>query len=147
MGWSVRRTTRSAQKFPKDFATQIWKSCLRQAFFIRNHAVPAALRVNSDQTGLVYAAGSAVTWNERGARQVDAIGKDEKRACTLNVGISSDGTLLPFQFILHGKSDRSLPGSSAPFYDKSAELGITYEANPKNHWSDLERMKAYVRNT
>lgn len=70
MLWSIRAATRAAQHTPENAEELVYRSALRQAMSIRNHHIPASLRVNSDQTQLVLQGGADVTWNEKGAKQV-----------------------------------------------------------------------------
>jgi hypothetical protein len=43
MGWSERRTTRAAQKLPANLDEILREAFLREAYVIRDHAIPAAL--------------------------------------------------------------------------------------------------------
>ncbi|KAJ6592805.1 hypothetical protein B0H19DRAFT_1245625 [Mycena capillaripes] len=61
LGWSERRATKAAQKLPTDYEKIVEEAFFRQAYVIRDHALPAALRVNTDQTQLVYQQGSGST--------------------------------------------------------------------------------------
>ena len=47
MQWSERRTTRAAQKLPTNYEEILHNAFLREAFVIRDHAIPAELRVNT----------------------------------------------------------------------------------------------------
>ena len=78
MRWSERRTTRAAQKLPTNHEEILHDAFLREAFVIHDHAIPAELRVNTDQTQTVYQQGTKTTWNQKGAKQVAVIGHDEK---------------------------------------------------------------------
>ena len=77
------------------------------------HNIPASLRVNSDQTQLVYAQGCGLTWAPHGSKQVAVVGSEEKQAYMLLVSIAADGSVLPFQAIYEGSSWRSRPSESA----------------------------------
>jgi hypothetical protein len=86
--------------------------------------------VNSDQTGAQYSAGGQETYAPIGSKQVEVIGKDEKRSSTLMVGISMSGEVLPFQAVYAGTTNRSLPTSSAPNYTKATqELKFLFESS------------------
>lgn len=91
LGWSERRATRAGQKLPLDWESQCLKSILRLAYSIKEHNIPSSLYVNTDQTQLVLAQGSKLTWATTGSRQIEVIGEGEKRAFTLVVSISNDG--------------------------------------------------------
>lgn len=109
LGWSERCLTRAAQKLPADYEQILSDSYLRQACIIRDHGIPAALRVNTDQTQTHYQMGGKRTWNKKGKKQVATMGLDEKRAFTLVPSISASGELLPMQTIFHGKTSQSCP--------------------------------------
>lgn len=107
-----------------------------------------ALIVNSDQTGVQYSAGALQTYAETGSKQVEVVGKDEKRAFTLMVGISMSGEVLPFQAIYAGKTSQSLPASNAPNYTKATkELKFHFESSGNDtYWSTMATMQSYVAN-
>jgi len=146
MNWSLRRATRPGKKVP-DGVTYI----LTNAFFclvhtISENGVIIQIIVNTDQTLVIYAAGALETYAPKGSKQVEVVGKDEKRGFTVVVGISMSGDVLPFQVIYAGSTPRSLPTPNAPDYQKATEtLGFCIESGGKNHWSNLSTMKKYVQ--
>jgi hypothetical protein len=145
MKWSLRQSTQAAQKLPPDAQQQIYYSTLRQALSICNYNIPAALRVNLDQTQVVYQQGSSMTYAETGSTQVPTIGAEEKRAFTLNVGVLASGVLLPFQAIYGGKTVKSLPNDSDDGFIEAWKLGFQFEVSKTDtYWSTLETMKQYV---
>lgn len=102
--------------------------------------------MNTDQTQVVFQSGAKVTWNEKGANQVPAVGLEEKRSFTLVVEVGEDGSLLPFQAIWAGKSPKSLPSSTLPSYDEAAELSFRFEfSGGSNYWATEAAMQAYIR--
>jgi hypothetical protein len=70
--WSERRATKAAQKMPPNLDEILTIAFLREACIIRDYGVPARLRVNTDQTQLVYQQGT----NETGAKQVMTVGQE-----------------------------------------------------------------------
>ena len=104
--------------------------------------------VNSDQTLVQYSAGATETYAPIGSKQVEVLGKDERRGFTLMVGISMGGEVLPFQAIYAGKTSGSLPSSGAPNYSKATkDLKFHFESSKTdNHWSTIGTMKSYVTN-
>ena len=76
------------------------------------------------------------------------VGKDEKRAFTLMVGISMSGEVLPFQAVYAGKTKGSLPTSNAPNYSKATEkLKFRFESSGNDtYWSTITTMQSYVTN-
>jgi DDE superfamily endonuclease len=145
MNWSERRSTRAAQKLPENLMSILLNAFLREAYVIRDYAIPAALRVNTDQTQTVYQQGTKTTWNPKGAKQVGVVGEDEKRAFTLVPSISASGRLLAMQAIYLGKSEASCPRKGAPHYDEAMNLGFKIKfSNTNNYWSTLQTMKDLV---
>jgi hypothetical protein len=61
LGWGERSSTRAAQKLPDNFEQILSDAFLRQACTIRDHAIPAPLRVNTDQTQTLYQMGGKRT--------------------------------------------------------------------------------------
>ncbi|THU88986.1 hypothetical protein K435DRAFT_678877 [Dendrothele bispora CBS 962.96] len=145
LNWSWRSTTRAAQKLPENVNDILEESYLREAYVIRNYAVPAELCVNTDQTQLVYQQGSGTTWHQRGDKQVAGVGKDEKRAFTLVPSISASGEVLPFQAIFLGGTAASCPSNSSPYYREAMQLGFKLEpSKTKTYWSTQNTMKSLV---
>lgn len=145
MGWSERRTTRAAQKLPPDHEKILYNAFLREAYVIRDHGIPAELRVNTDQTQLIYQLGTKKTWNQKGVSQVPALGMDEKRAFTLVPSISASGELLPMQAIYGGKTAVSCPNGKADRYAEAKKLGCQFlPSKTDTYWSTHETMHSLV---
>jgi hypothetical protein len=86
-----------------------------------------------------------MTWAERGANQVSLTGTDEKRAFTLMVSVASDGTLLPFQAVYQGLTNRSCPSASSPNYQNAIAAGFQLVYSGTNtYWSNQQTMKLFV---
>ncbi|KAJ7034110.1 hypothetical protein C8F04DRAFT_1039005 [Mycena alexandri] len=124
MGWSKRTATRAAQKIPPNHEEILRNAFLREALIIRDHALPAELRVNTDQTQVVFQQGTKKTWNEKGAKQVANTGQEEKRVFTYVPSISGSGGMLPGQAIFSGKSEASLPSTGLARVRGGEEAGI-----------------------
>jgi hypothetical protein len=145
MGWSERRATKAAQKLPTNHEEILTNAFLREAYVVCDHAIPAGLCVNTDQTQMVYQQGTQRTWNESGAKQVSTIGQEEKRAFTLVPSISASGVVLPMQAIFMGKTRQSCPSCKAPFYDESQTLGFQMlPSKTSTYWSTQETMRILV---
>ncbi|KAJ7149282.1 hypothetical protein C8R43DRAFT_836135, partial [Mycena crocata] len=132
LGWSERRSTKAAQKLPANHIQKLHEAFIREAWIIRDHNIPPSMRVNTDQTQLVYQQGTKTTWNERGAKQVAVVGQEEKRALTLVPSIT-ETRLLPWQGIYHGKTSASLQA-----------IGLGYVMLPSKsstYWSTHETMR------
>jgi len=143
--WSERKATRAAQKLPDD-----WEHLCRHAFLciaygMKEEDIPAELFVNSDQTQVVYAQGSKLTWTKMGSRHVTVVGEDEKQAFTVVVSISNSGELLPFQAIYQGQTAKTCPSPSAKDYDAAKEAGFRFESlKTRTYWSTHETMHTLV---
>ena len=146
MEWSLRRSTRAGKKIPDGVTYILTNAYFRIVHTISNNIVTITLLVNTDQTLVTYSAGATETYAPRGSKQVEVVGKEEKRGFTLVVGISMSGEALPFQVIYAGKSTRSLPSPDAPDYHRATEvLGFRIESGGNNHWSTQFTMKTYVQ--
>jgi hypothetical protein len=148
MNWSLRRSTRPGKKTPDGVTYILTNAYFRLVHTISDNTIPSTLIVNTDQTLVTYSAGASETYAPKGSKQVEVVGKDEKRGFTLVVGISMSGEALPFQVIYAGKSNRSLPSPKAPDYQMATEvLKFHIESGGSNHWSTLSTMKNYVHHT
>ena len=87
-----------------------------------------------------------MTWSETGAKQVGMVGMDEKRAFTLIVGVTANGSLLPFQDVFTGKTKVSIPSATdSPNYDEAINVGFKFEfSGTGTYWSNQQTMCAYV---
>jgi DDE superfamily endonuclease len=145
MGWSERRATKAAQKLPANHQDILMNAFLREAYVVRDHAVHAALRVNTDQTQMVYQQGTQQTWNESGAKQVSTVGQEEKRAFTLVPSISASGVVLPMQAIFMGKTKQSCPSRNASSYVEAQELSFRMlPSKTSTYWSTQATMQDLV---
>jgi hypothetical protein len=143
--WSERKATRAAQKLPNDWEQLCERSFFHIAYGIKEEDIPPQLLVNTDQTQVVYAQGSKLTWARTGSHQVTVIGKDEKCAFTVVVSVLNSGELLPFQAIYQGYSSRSCPSESAPDYDVATAAGFRFEfSKTKTYWSTHKTMHSFV---
>lgn len=148
MGWTIRRSTRAGGKIPSDFDAILRKAHLRMAYSVRNENIPSKLMVNSDQTQLTLAQGCHLTYDKIGSKQVTTVGSEEKRAITVLVSLTNDGTLLPFQTIYKGSTVGCLPSGDSPGYAESVNAGFLFEpSKTATYWSTIPTMKSFVNNT
>jgi hypothetical protein len=137
--------TKAAQKLPTNHEEILMNAFLREAYVVRDHAVPADLCVNTDQTQMVYQQGTQQTWNESGAKQVSTVGQEEKRAFTLVPSISASSVVLPMQAIFMGKTQQSCPSPNAPSYSEAQKLGFCMlPSKTSTYWSTQETMRDLV---
>jgi hypothetical protein len=74
-----------------------------------------------------------------GSVDVAVVGAEDKRQITACVAASLRGDLLPLQLIFQGKTERSLPPSTAA--SVAARVDITHS---DNHWSSQETMRGWI---
>jgi hypothetical protein len=145
LNWTLRKATRAAQKVPANAQAQCRASFLRQALSIRNHHIPAELRVNIDQAQIVLQDTGNMTYECIGAKQIAVIGKEEKRAFTVLMGVSASGEVLPFQVVWKGKTAASLPSPSSPYWTDAADIGIKFVySGTDTYWSNHQTMYSYI---
>lgn len=98
------------------------------------YPIDATLLVNVDQTSVVLIpGGNDRTYDEKGIKQVGAIGKDKKRAFTAVLAISAEGRLLPTQSIWKGKTEQSLPSYKTSQRKEAEDKGHRFVAREKSH--------------
>lgn len=142
LGWSERWVTKATQKLPANYEKILDDAFLCEADIIRDYAIPAALRVNADQTQLVYQRGSGSTWTKRGAKQVATVRQEEKRAFTLVPSILASGVLLPMQSVFCGRTTVSCPSPSSKRYREAVELRYTMVPSLiATYWSNHDTMQ------
>ncbi|KIO17981.1 hypothetical protein M407DRAFT_60203, partial [Tulasnella calospora MUT 4182] len=144
--WSFRCATKAAQTTPKNALELTRRAFLRMACTIRDEGIPASLVINADQTQVVLAQGTKVSYAETGAKQVDVVGQTEKRAFTLMVSVSQDGQVLPFQAIYSGKDPRrSLPKANSSGHQELASAGHRFDVSgTASYWATQETMRSYI---
>ncbi|KZT52330.1 hypothetical protein CALCODRAFT_441735, partial [Calocera cornea HHB12733] len=149
LGWSLRHSTKAAHKLPTDWRLSTWKAALRAAYAIQHFNIPPSCIVNSDETQLLLQHGGDCSYAPIGSRQVDVLGKEEKRACTVMTSLSMDGTLLPFQCIWKGEQKRSLPFRDDPRHPimaKAREHGHIFTlSHSSTYWTNLGTFQTFVR--
>ncbi|KAJ9099726.1 hypothetical protein QFC20_005604 [Naganishia adeliensis] len=77
----------------------------------------------------------------KGSKQVAVLGQDDKRHLTLMVTSAMDGTLLPFQAVIKGKTSQSLP---KPANRKVAEEWGMFPKCGDKHWGTFQTTKDWV---
>jgi len=149
LNWTVRWSTKAGQKLPVS-----WEELCEKTFFqfvttILKEDIHQSLLINLDQTGIILIPGGTQrTYDEKGIHQVALHGKEEKRAFTVVLITSANGSVLSVQAVWKGKSERSLPSLAV---DKSRRTeaesaGFRFVLNAKNHWSNLDTMQQLITN-
>ncbi|KAE9389686.1 hypothetical protein BT96DRAFT_774835, partial [Gymnopus androsaceus JB14] len=143
--WSERHSTQAVHKLPQDWEDQCLKALFRIVYLIKEEDILLELFVNSDQTQVVYAQGSNLTWAETGAKQVTVVGADKKHAFTAVVSVSNSRELLLIQSIYVGKSKHSCPNESAEHFKDTTAANFRFEySDTKTYWSTQETMRTLV---
>lgn len=112
---------------------------MRMAYVIVHFDILASLVLNADQTGVVYISMGSKTWAEKGTKQVQIIGKDEKQQFTLMPTLTAAGKALPSQAIFSGKTFQSLPSAESRKASEAHEF--LYTCGGDKHWSNLDCMQ------
>ena len=105
----------------------LWKTSLKSYVII-----------NWDQTGLKYVPVSNWTFADKGSKQVEIAGLDDKRQLTVLLSCTMKGKLLPTQVIFAGKTPACLPK-----VDYANDWSLIYT---ENHWSNEQTMMGYLHN-
>ncbi|KAG1866768.1 hypothetical protein F4604DRAFT_1881797 [Suillus subluteus] len=137
----------AAHKLPDHWEDLCKKALFRIAYAIKEEDIPASLYVNTDQTQVIYAQGSSLTWTKCGAIQVSTIGKDKKCAFTAVVSIACSGKMLPLQMVYEGATTKSCPRPTASHYDDCISKGFRFKfSKTDTYWSTHETMESLVNN-
>ncbi|KAG1662842.1 hypothetical protein FOA52_010633 [Chlamydomonas sp. UWO 241] len=88
---------------------------------------------------------SKKTLGIKGAKAICAVGVDDKRQVTVVVSGAADGTLLPWQVIFTGKTDKSLPPKEFMQPWITHEKGAWVFSHTNNHWATLATTKTWFK--
>ena len=98
-----------------------------------------------DQLGVVLLLTNNTTYHNKGARQVDVSGKDEKCAYALCVASTAAGDSLPFQQVWNRKTKVSSPTATVAGMEEVKEIDFefAFASSPEkmSHFSTLKTMK------
>ena len=147
MGWLECKVTCAARKVPDNWEDICEKAALRIAYVIKEEDVSALLYVNSNQTQIIYAQGSSLTWTKWGTKQVSTIGEDEKRAFTAIVSVLCSGKLPPLQMVYQGSTTKSCPQPTPAHYNECISHRFQFEClKTDTYWSTHATMESLVNN-
>lgn len=146
LNWTWRQATKAAQKIPIDATQQTHRTFLRMAATIRDETIDPCFILNADQTQVVYYSGVKKSYAPRSSKQVAVVGQEEKRAFTLMVTISQDGSVLPFQAVYQGKDPRrSLPKPSSRDYQEAVNRGFRFDVSGNStYWCTIGTLQLWV---
>ncbi|CAA7267612.1 unnamed protein product [Cyclocybe aegerita] len=143
--------TRAAAHIPTDADDVCECAFFHLVYTMKWENIPPCLVVNVDQMGMYVLPSNSRTFHDKGAKQVDAIAKDEKHAYTLLVASMPTGKILPFQQVWGSKTSASLPKQTAPGMVKAQEYRFDFafaasESSPCSHFSTLKTMIEWIKN-
>jgi len=149
LNWTPRKVTCVAAHIPPNAPELCEQTFFRLVYAIKWEEIPVKLVINVDQMGVYVLPNNSRTFHDKGAAQVDAVAKDEKRVYTLLVVSTAAGDFLPFQQVWGGKTSHSLPSATAPRMKDALERCFHFtnaasEKNPNSHFSTLKTMKEWV---
>ncbi|KAJ3514067.1 hypothetical protein NLJ89_g2589 [Agrocybe chaxingu] len=149
MNWTPRMATRAAAHIPSDAPDVCERAFFRIVYAMKWENIPPKLVINVDQMGMYVLPSNSRTFHDKGASQVDAVGKDEKRAYTVLVASTPTGDILPFQQVWAGKTNASLPRQNSPGMAEAKEFGFHFavaasQSNPRSHFSTLKTMIEWI---
>ncbi|KAJ7685884.1 hypothetical protein B0H17DRAFT_897033, partial [Mycena rosella] len=144
-----RKATRQARHITADAPTLLKRTFFRLRYAILTGKIPPELVINADQAGNYLLPASSHTFHDRGAKQVDVVAKDEKRAYTMMLTSTAAGDFLPIQVVWGGQTQRSLPNGNAEMMDEAQDRGFIFSfAKSKkkgSHFSTFKCMEEWVR--
>lgn len=148
MDWTLRRGTRAAAHIPANAFELCERALYRIVHLINFYDIPPELVINMDQTGVMVLMTHNKTYAQKGAKQIDIAGRDEKRAYTLCVATTPAGNILPFQQVWSGKTNVSLPKANTHGMEEAIEsgfhFGIADSKKKTSHFSTLKSMKEVI---
>ncbi|KAJ7178437.1 hypothetical protein C8R43DRAFT_942122 [Mycena crocata] len=147
LDWTSRKATRAAKHIPDNAGELCERTFFRLAHAIQSENIPAKLFINYDQTGNYLLPNHSQTFEQRGAKQVSVVAKDEKRAYTVGMATNSFGNIMPIEQVWSGKTSKSTPQPTADGYDEAMERGFhfTFAASEKktSHFSTQKTMQEW----
>ena len=98
------------REIPRDFEEKKRKYLTIGAELISRYSVPPELVINGDETAVLLVNRAKVTRNIAGAKRVRILGMGEDKAqITATIFATEAGSILPYQMIFQGKTDRVHP--------------------------------------
>ena len=117
-GWRNVKPQGDDRKLPADWAVQRWLFVLRVSYFVFVHEIPRWACVNGDETGIHFTQIKGSTWITKEQKEADdkkIKGVGDKRQFTLLGTTAANGSTLPHQVIVNGKTADSLPKFGKPY--------------------------------
>ena len=137
MNFTKRKGTKAAKHRPDDLDELGGKFYRRIGRRVRKLDIPDELIINWDQTAVEVIPCGNWTMNERGEKQVEIKGIDDKRQYTALLACSLSGEMLPPQIIYQGTTERCHPHVDFP-----DDWDIWHSSS---HWSTTDTMVRYVQ--
>ena len=101
---------------------------------VLEYGIPDELIININQTPSKFVPTENITMNSKGEKHVSRTSGNDKRYITATLCESLDGTMLPFQLIYKGKTERSLPSYDFP-------EGFSLSFNEKHWGNEIETIQ------
>ena len=130
------KATKATRKVPTDFPEIKLAFLKRIADCVKEYNIPPELIINWDETGAKYVPTSEWTLAEEGSKQVNVIGKEDKREMTVLLSCTMSGFLLPPHLIYCGKTNKCHPNITFP-----PEWDVHHS---ENHWSTEATMLHFI---
>ena len=133
---ATTKTKMSLSKAEFELAKKRYLKKIKRA--VTDAKIPPQLVVNWDQTGVNIVPASQWTQEEQGSSRVEVAGIGDKRQITITVAGTLSGSLLPFQVLYEGKTERCHPSTTFP-------EGFDIWHTP-NHWANSLTSIRFVKN-
>jgi hypothetical protein len=79
------------------------------AALCKTEGIPPELVCNSDQTVVHLRPSTEQTYKVKGMKEINCLGKDDKRQITAIVSSTTSGELVPLQLVFQGKTEAVVP--------------------------------------
>jgi hypothetical protein len=100
MNWNFRIANTIASKMLMDWMEQGKFMVCRVDYLAKTYNIPPHLLVNIDHTRLhVVPIARETSWENRGAKQIQVLGVEDKRQVTTVASLTTYGNMLPLQMV------------------------------------------------
>ena len=129
--WKCVKPSGNSRKVPGNATVLCWLMVLRVAFFVHMYAIPAALVVNADHTGMMFTQHKGRGWVPDGTDDTKVQSFGDMRQFTLLAATAMTGMMLPHQIVFEGSTAGCLPKFCNVSWVQSSDLGAGTIPNPK----------------
>lgn len=139
IGLTPRRITRQHRKLPSNFNIVGTMFVLRVFSMIRQYNIDPDFLLNFDETGLLLFYISAMTWADKGAKQVDGRMHEEKRQKTVIPCLSFSGNVCGCVVVWGGKTRATCPSKTV----NQQYPNVVHDFST-THWSTPEVVERFI---